>query len=117
MWKNTLAVCFCIAVVVSAAAHDGVHDDWLKTLKNGNNVSCCDGSDAYSVVEPDWEMMHGEDAVHYRVRQSTKHGWMLVADKAVITDVNKIGVAKVWPTIDASGLWTSIRCFLPGSGA
>ena len=93
--------------------HDGLHDDWLKSLRNGNKQSCCVGSEAFSVQDPDWEM-NGTIGT-YRVRQSTQHQWLTVPKEALVTDVNRLGTAMVWPTYDASGTWTSIRCFMPGS--
>ena len=101
-----------LALASPTLAHDGQHDDWLKTLKNGNKIACCDGSDAFSVLDPDWEI--AKDS--YRVRQSLQHTWIVVDPTQVVTEKNVTGVAKVWPTLDASGTWTSIRCFLPGSG-
>ena len=103
-----------LIVLSSAFAHDhGQEDAALLALKNGDNVNCCDGSDALSILEPDWEIT--KDC--YRVRQSPQHKWIYIrCPNEIVTEKNKWGVAKVWPTIDASGTWTTVRCFLPGSG-
>lgn len=103
---------FLLWYTACACAHDGKHDEWLKTLKNGNNIACCEASEAFSVEDPDWEIAKDR----YRVRQSPRHNWIDIDPKQVVPEKNKIGVAKVWPTIDASGTWTTIRCFLPGDG-
>lgn len=95
-------------------AHDGKHDEFLKSLTNQNKVSCCDGSEAYSVEEPDWEF--GDDKYPYRVRQSPQHQWMNVEPYAVVKQKNEIGIVKVWPQKNSAGTWTAIHCFLPGNG-
>lgn len=106
-----LAVMFLLTPVF---AHEhGQKDAALLALKNGDKVDCCDGSEAFSVIEPDWEIT--KDC--YRVRQSPQHQWLYVrCPNEIVTEKNKWGVAKVWPTVDASGTWTTVRCFLPGSG-
>jgi hypothetical protein len=106
-----LAVMFLLA---PAFAHDhGYEDAALLALKNGDNVNCCDGSDALSVLDPDWEI--AGDC--YRVRQSPRHQWInLRCPNDIVKEKNTFGVAKVWPTVDGSGTWTTVRCFLPGSG-
>lgn len=98
----------------SALAHDGVHDQWLKSLTNQNNISCCDGSDAFSVEEPDWEF--GDEKHPYRVRQSPQHLWLNVEPSAVVKQKNSLGLVKVWPQKDTAGTWTYVHCFLPGTG-
>lgn len=106
-----------------ALAHD--HDnpelnDWLRSLTNEINGSCCDGSDAYSVNDPDWEIVAGNVDFPYRVRLDGE--WYPVFKNNVVKQTNKMGIARVWPyrNTDDSGApvskW-SIRCFLPGSGA
>jgi hypothetical protein len=109
---RALVVVVILIVLSPAFAHDGVHDEWLKKLKNGNGIACCESSEAFSVDDPDWEISKDR----YRVRQSPQHQWIDVSPTEVVTEKNILGVAKVWPTIDASGTWTSIRCFLPGDG-
>lgn len=113
MRRWLLATWLTYAIPVFALAHDHANpelDNWFKGLKNGHNQSCCDGSDALSILEPDWDMADN----HYRVRQSPRHQWLVVPHENLVKEKNKAGVAKVWPTIDAAGTWTTIRCFLPG---
>lgn len=110
--KQSAIILTTLLLISPVLAHDGKHDEWMKKLKNGNNIACCVASEAFSVDDPDWEI-HKDN---YRVRQSPKHNWIVVNPKEVVTEKNILGVAKVWPTLDASGTWTSIRCFLPGDG-
>lgn len=94
-----------------ANAHDHDHPeltDWYKSLRSGKGP-CCDGSDAQSVDDPDWENNSG----HYRVKIEGE--WTDVDDDAVITEPNRAGIAKVWP-MHKDG-HPKARCFMPGSGA
>lgn len=110
-----ISLAFALLVSSCAAsptyAHDGAHDEWLKTLKNENGNPCCDGSDADSVLDPDWDTEGPKGT--YRVRLGGR--WINVAPEAVVTKPNMLGVAKVWPVDDEGEI--SIRCFLPGAGA
>lgn len=111
-----MVVVMLLALVTPGLSHDGKHDKFLESLTNQNNVSCCVGSEAYSVDEPDWEYNKDEN-YPYRVRQSPKHDWLTVPSVAVVKQRNEIGLVKVWPTVNGTtGDWTTIRCFLPGTG-
>lgn len=95
----------------AAYAHDHNHPElngWFKSLRSQGLNICCDGSDAKSIEDPDWE----NDAGHYRVRLESK--WFDVPDTAVVTVPNRYGRALVWP-IYVNGRPTMIRCFMPGS--
>lgn len=80
---------------------------WFRSLQSQGLNICCDGSDAKSIEDPDWE----NDAGHYRVRLEGK--WFDVPDTAVVTVPNKYGRALVWP-IYQNGRPILIRCFMPG---
>lgn len=91
------------------SAHDHNRPElnsWFESLKSGKGP-CCDGSDAMSVDDPDWENNSG----HYRVKLEGE--WVDVPDEAVITEPNLDGRALVWPFKGVSGWY--IRCFMPGS--
>lgn len=95
----------------SAFAHDHDHPElngWYESLHSGNGP-CCDGSDAKSVDDPDWENNSG----HYRVKINGE--WVDVDEKDVVTVPNRAGIAKVWPWYKDGR--PAARCFLPGSGA
>src|ERR1700758_3617477 len=50
-------VLFGLAVISPSLAHDHNRpelNDWFKTLHSGKGL-CCDGSDATSLEDPDWE--------------------------------------------------------------
>lgn len=102
---------YLIALLIPAFAHDGnhEHDNWFKSLSSTGGGVCCDGSDAFSVLDPDWDVSRD----HYRVRLDGK--WHDVPDDRIVKTNNLVGVAKVWPVFMPSE--TIIRCFLPGSGA
>ena len=99
-----------LCLATAALAHDGHHDDWFKGLHNGLNVTCCDGSDALRVEDPDWDV----SGQSYRVRLEGK--WIEVPPNAVVPVPNIVGPAFVWPGKTVTGE-LYIRCFLPGAGA
>jgi hypothetical protein len=84
-------------------------NDWFKSLRSGKGP-CCDGSDATSLDDPDWENNNG----HYRVR--IDGAWIDVPDEAVLDTPNRDGRAMVWPYY-INGELHGIRCFMPGAGA
>lgn len=111
--KRAFAIIAALTVASAAYAHR--HDapelkDWLMGLHDGHGISCCDGSEALRIDDPDWDNDNG----HYRVRLEGQ--WIDVPDNAVVSDPNKYGMALVWP-IYINGHPTQIRCFLPGAGA
>ena len=121
---KTLLALFLL--LTPALAHDHEHpenDEWLRSLTNQINGSCCDGSDALSINDPDWNTNDDPKTVEdwpYKVRLDGQ--WILVFKNNVVKQTNKLGIARVWPykqTDDQGspvGPWI-IRCFLPGSGA
>jgi hypothetical protein len=106
-----------MCVLGCAFAHDHEHpelDPWYKSLTNQNGGSCCDGSDAYSVLDPDWEPT-ADPKKPYRVKVDSYPDWVYVDASSVVKQTNKIGIAKVWPVyVDGKPM---VRCFMPGSGA
>jgi len=59
-----------ILLMGTAFAHDHANpalDGWYQGLKSPSGGSCCDGSDAASVLDPDWDTT-GDPAYPYRVR-------------------------------------------------
>lgn len=86
-------------------------DKWFKDLRakgtpGGQGALCCDGTDATSLEDPDWELKDG----HFRVRLNGE--WVNVPDEAVVDAPNRYGPALVWPY---TGYLPGIRCFMPGS--
>lgn len=108
MLRALIAV-FALVVASHAHAHDGMHDDFLKSLTDQSGNSCCDGSDAFAVLDPDW-WIAGD---HYVVRLNGQE--IKVPEKSIVKQNNEIGVAKVWPVFTFGKI--EIRCFLPGSGS
>ena len=112
MLRFTVAAYLIALFIASVQAHDHNHpefDNWYQSLKSSGGGVCCDGSDAFSVVDPDWEI----SGDHYRVRLNGE--WLDVPPDRIVNTRNIVGIAKVWPyTLNGE---TTIRCFLPGSGA
>jgi hypothetical protein len=77
--------------------------DWVRELRAGNGASCCDDADG---IDPEWDILGGE----YRVRYGGR--WLVVAPHALLTQPNRIGVARAW--IAHGEGETFVRCFLPG---
>lgn len=105
----TIAIVVILFLAVRASAHDHNHPElnaWFMGLHSGKGA-CCDGSDAMSIDDPDWQ----NDSGHYRVRLEGE--WVDVPDDAVITEPNKVGHALVWP-YRRDGKLNQIRCFMPG---
>lgn len=115
-------VAFALGVMLMGSAfghdHDSANDAWYKSLTSQAGGSCCDGSDAFSVVDPDWEPT-SDPKKPYRVKVEGWAEWIEVDAGAVVNQSNKVGVAKVWPVWvggHESG-YPMVRCFLPGAGA
>ena len=91
-------------------------DSWYKSLRAVNGTYCCDGSDAASVLDPDWDT-NADLEWPYRVKlkysDGTKSDWVKVHRDLIVKDNNRAGIAKVWPIFERNGWF--IRCFLPGS--
>jgi hypothetical protein len=91
-------------------------DAWYKSLKNVSGLYCCDGSDVYSVNDPNWEP-NPDVEYPYKVKVKYTDGTIsdsiLVHKAAVVKASNLTGIAKVWPRFDRTGI--AILCFLPGS--
>jgi hypothetical protein len=77
--------------------------DWVHDLRAGNGVSCCDDADG---IDPEWDILGGD----YRVRYGGQ--WLTVAPHALLTQPNRLGVARAW--IAHGEGETFVRCFLPG---
>lgn len=107
--RTIIALAILLASSV-ALAHDHNRpelDGWFMGLHSKAGVSCCSGSDAWRVDDPDWESRDG----HYRVR--IDGDWIDVPDSAVIDGPNKAGPTLVWPYYQDGR--PAVRCFLPGS--
>jgi hypothetical protein len=93
-----------------ASAHDHNRPElnsWFKSLQSKKGP-CCDGTDAVSIEDPDWQNDNG----HYRVR--LEGIWVDVPDAAVVNGPNMDGRAMVWPH-RRDGVLNQIRCFMPGA--
>jgi hypothetical protein len=104
-----------ILAASSVMAHDHDHpelDAWYRSLSSPVGGFCCDGSDALSILDPDWETT-ADPENPYRVKFEGE--WLTVRKGAVVSSPNKAGVAKVWPVKGGRGEKTDIRCFLPGA--
>ena len=77
--------------------------DWVKGLRNASGVPCCDDADG---IDPEWGIKDGS----YRVRYGGR--WLVVAPHALLTQPNKIGVARAW--IGHGDGEAFVTCFLPG---
>ena len=109
-----LAEFMLLAVAMISLSASYAHDHnrpelngWFRSLQSQGLNICCDGSDAKSIEDPDWENNSGR----YRVRLEGQ--WFDVPDTAVVTVPNKYGRALVWP-IYQNGYPIMIRCFMPG---
>lgn len=108
-----MAFAFLITVgVLGARAIDrtGLSDtltqeqrDWVRGLRNGAGVPCCDDADG---IDPEWDIKDGQ----YRVRYGGR--WLVVAPHALLTQPNRIGVARAW--IGHGDGEAFVTCFLPG---
>ncbi|TPQ36902.1 hypothetical protein C2U70_11855 [Bradyrhizobium guangdongense] len=124
-WRGVRSACFALLLVTFAAPLVRAHDhnrpdlnDWFMKLQSGKGP-CCDGTDAVSLEDPDWEAKGS----HYRVRvprygyvpngQQQELIWVDVPAEAVISEPNRAGRTLVWPVYGYMGV--SIRCFMPGS--
>jgi hypothetical protein len=103
---RALIAAYLVALVVHA--HDGMNDDWFKSLVNQNGGLCCDGYDYLRIEDPDWEM---KDKT-YRVKIDGE--WVVVKPENLVKAHNKVGYAIAWP-YKAFGGKPMLRCFLPGS--
>lgn len=111
-WGISLILVIVLLLIAHsyASAHDHARPDldgWFKSLQSRGKSPCCDGSDATSLEDPDWDTKDG----HYRVRLEGQ--WVDVPDPAVIDGPNRDGRAMVWP-MHMNG-YPAVRCFLPGS--
>lgn len=84
---------------------------WFKSQKDRNGVSCCDTSDGTRLEDPDWEC---EDQDKCKVKLDDGK-WYDVPPQAMVYGPG-IGFAVVWRWFDPNAGW-KIRCFQPGSRA
>lgn len=106
-----MIVLFLVMAVGSVLAHDHKRPElngWFMGLKSNAGSPCCDGSDATSLDDPDWESKDG----HYRVKLEGE--WVDVPDSAVVQGPNRAGPAMVWPYYLNGGM-RGVRCFMPGT--
>jgi hypothetical protein len=78
---------------------------WFSQLHNKMGYRCCDDADGF---DAQWDTKDN----HYRVYDNGR--WYVVPDEKVVTEPNKLGVAKVWWS-NALMLNKEIRCFMPGT--
>lgn len=97
--------------------HDPANDAWFKSLTNQIGGSCCDGSDAYSVLDVDWRRTSDPE---WPFEVQFEGQTLRIHETSVVKVPNKIGVSKLWPVKQAddngepSTGWT-VRCFMPGT--
>ncbi len=108
-------ICFAVLAVMIALpsmARDttGLSDaltqeqrDWVKGLKSNGGASCCDETDG---IDPVWDIKDGSYRVHWQGQ------WLVVLPGALLTQPNKIGVARAWVAYGDGEAY--VRCFLPG---
>jgi hypothetical protein len=77
--------------------------DWVRGLRAANGASCCDDADG---IDPVWDIHDG----HYRVHYGGQ--WLVVSPSALLTQPNRIGVARAWLVYGEGEVF--VRCFLPG---
>lgn len=118
--ENRWSLWLLIGIVLVAFAFGGcrkghAHDhnrpelnDWFMDLHSKGKAPCCDGSDAMSLEDVDWDSKDG----HYRVRLEGE--WVDVPDDAVVEGPNRAGPTMVWPWRQNCKL-DHVRCFMPGS--
>jgi hypothetical protein len=119
-----LVVLALLGMVAFASAHDREHPDlnaWYESLKNGNDVPCCDNSEATRIQDADWQSACKDNECHYQVLIDKQ--WWDVPDWAVVKSPNRNGMTLVWPIYywkdgkPENGLSSVyIRCFMPGAG-
>ena len=112
-----LMIILLFATYVFAHDHNRPElNSWFMGLQSGRGP-CCDGSEALSLDDVDWESRDG----HYRVRipsdlnapKTSYPIWVEVPDEAVVKEPNRAGPTMVWPMWGDGGV--TVRCFLPGS--
>jgi hypothetical protein len=77
--------------------------EWVRGLRAANGASCCDDADG---IDPVWDIADGQ----YRVRYGGR--WLTVSSDALLTQPNRIGVARAWLAHGEGEVF--VRCFLPG---
>jgi hypothetical protein len=79
-------------------------NDWVRSLRSPAGTWCCDEADG---IDPVWETT-GDG---YRVQYQGE--WLPVPPAALITEPNRLGVARAWIGFSADTK-PYVRCFLPG---
>lgn len=77
--------------------------EWVKGLRDKGGTPCCDDADG---IDPVWEIKDGQYRVFWEQR------WLVVSKDALLTQPNKIGVARAWMAYGDGEMY--VRCFLPG---
>lgn len=106
----------CLPAPAHDPTHQGIHDDWFRSLRNKQGGSCCDGSDAVRLEDPEWRQTPAtpeEPEGGYEVNLGD--GWQKVKPDNLVHGTNRVGYAIVWP-MHINGKLVP-RCFMPGSGA
>src|SRR5437899_3132832 len=95
-----VATLLLLSTVALAHDHNAPElDQWYKSLRNDSGMYCCDGSDAYSVNDPDWTPNPDEEypyKVKVRLHDGTLTDYLPVHKQAVVKGSILTGVAKVW---------------------
>lgn len=86
--------------------------EWFDGLKSRIGSRCCSDADGQRIDDPDWKLTEKG----YVVRIKPGGPWHAVPDTAVVSELNKVGYAVVWPVIWPTGN-VEIRCFMPGSSS
>lgn len=103
-------------LISPAAAHDQNRpelNEWFRGLQSTAGASCCDGSEAFSVLDPEWDVVND---LEYPFKVKYSGLWLRVPKGSVVKGPNKAGPAQLWPTMDEDGGEPGVRCFLPGAG-
>lgn len=114
----TVTTCFILAILMAGTSHavdrTGVAQRlspeiqrWVQGLTNQDGMGCCATADGYLPDDVEWDTKEG----HYRV--FIRGIWVVVPDRTVIHEPNKLGFAMVWYyMLDGNVI---IRCFLRGN--
>lgn len=114
------SMCFLfipLVVTIPASAHDYEHPertDWYMSLKNRQQMPCCDGKDQNHVANEDWGTQQKPKSHYWVIIDAKKYD---VPDQKLIDGPNLDGSAMVWSykTWEGDQGSEEIRCFMPGT--